>query len=108
MSVPPDEARAKPARSRPTPRPDELSDEVCEFLSAVDDYKRAHMRSFLSFEEIFQVLEQLGYAREDGREGAEVLSEAIEEYKQAQGRLFPTWSEIFELAMDRGWARMAG
>ena len=108
MSVPPEEASARPARSRPMPRPDELSDDVCEFLSAVDEYKRSNMRSFLSFDEIFQVFDLLGYVHSGGDDAPEALSDAIDAYKERQGRLFPTWSEIFELARGLGWERQAG
>ena len=107
MSVPPKKASAKPARSRPTPRPDELSDDVCEFLSAVDAYKRSNMRSFLTFDEIFQVFDLLGYVHSGGDDGPEALSAAIDAYKESQGRLFPTWSEVFELARGLGWERQA-
>ena len=34
-----------------TPRPDELSRETFEFIAAIDEYKRKHMRSFLSDKE---------------------------------------------------------
>ena len=81
-----------------------MSPEAFEFLTAVDDYKRQHMRSFLTIEEIFEVLGKLGYRRaEKGSVGA--LSAAIEAYKEKHGRLFPNWSEIFQIARELGWDR---
>ena len=35
--------------------------EVAELASAVDDYKVAHRRRFITFEELFDVMASLGY-----------------------------------------------
>ena len=93
-----------------TPRPDELSHEVFEFISAVDDYKRRQMRSFLEDAEILEILFELGYSR-DGHEPSVTESELAEfasvreRYREEEGRLFPTWSEVFELLVGLGYER---
>ncbi len=95
-----------------TPRPDELSHETFEFISAVDQYKRRHLRSFLDDEEILAILHELGYRRESAT-GAQVqlaeeladLASARLHYRVEKGRLFPTWSEVFELLLALGYHR---
>ena len=96
-----------------TPRPDELSRETFEFIAAVDEYKRRHMRSFLNDEEVIDILTSLGYARDDeaqkSAEGTsrdvDALGEARERYRNDEGRLFPTWSEVFQLLLELGYRR---
>ena len=109
MSLTPQKASkpAKPVKAKKAsaPRPDEMSPDVCEFLAAVDDFKRSQMRSFLSFEDIHCVLELLGYERKGKRGGPDALASAIDSYKRAYDRLFPTWSEIFVIACQAGWRR---
>ncbi len=111
MAVPGEKGAAKPRkrRKKSASRPDEMTPEVFEFLTAVDDYKRAHMRSFLGLEELLEVFEELGYQPQPDGHGDELalLSEAIAEYKREQQRLFPSWSEIFRVARELGWARNA-
>jgi hypothetical protein len=96
------------SRRAGAPRPDEMSPEVFEFLTAIDDFKRTNLRSFLALEEIFQVFDRLGY-HPDGRaldeRAIEELSGAIEQYKLQNERLFPSWSEVFQVALDLGWTR---
>lgn len=101
---------AKPWVRTHTPRPDELSRETFEFIAAIDDYKRKHMRSFLSDREVLTVLRSLGY----GNEGAHgepteadlaAYAQARTRYRAEHGRLFPTWSEVFQLLLDLGYRR---
>jgi len=93
-----------------TPRPDELSPETFEFIAAVDEYKRNHMRSFLDDDEVLEIVLELGYMR-DGFEDTvtdEQLADfaaARQKYRVEQGRLFPTWSEVFELLTTLGYQR---
>lgn len=47
-----------------TTRPDEMSDEVMEFITAIDDYKRKNERPFPNWSEILEVLKGLGYEKE--------------------------------------------
>jgi len=109
--TPPDpEDVAKPWVRTHTPRPDELSRETFEFIAAIDEYKRKHMRSFLSDREVLGVLFALGYGR--GRRGGEATESELGEYAAARaryraehGRLFPTWSEVFQLLLDLGYQR---
>ena len=97
-----------------TPRPDELSREAFEFIAAIDEYKRRHLRSFLDDEEVIEVVLQLGYVRGDleahpqpsARELAD-LKRARQKYREEQGRLFPSWSEIYELLRELGYKRAA-
>jgi hypothetical protein len=56
-------ATTSPGSGRNTPRPDELSRETFEFIAAIDEYKRKHMRSFLSDREVLGVLRALGYGQ---------------------------------------------
>jgi len=96
-----------------TPRPDELSRETFEFIAAVDEYKRRHMRSFLNDEEVIDILLNLGYVLEKAAEDREEVSdaeveafiEARERYRNEEGRLFPTWSEVFKLLIELGYHR---
>ena len=37
--------------------------EVAELANAIDDYKIAHRRRFITFEELFDVMVTLGYAK---------------------------------------------
>lgn len=37
--------------------------EVAELADAIDDYKLAHRRRFITFEELFDVMTSLGYHR---------------------------------------------
>ena len=100
----------KPKVRTHTPRPDELTHEVFEFIAAVDDYKRRNMRSFLEDAEILEILFELGYAR-DGLDPAVTddqladFADMREQYRVKEGRLFPTWSELFELLSKLGYAR---
>jgi hypothetical protein len=101
---------AKPWVRTRTPRPDELSRETFEFIAAIDEYKRTHMRSFLSDGEVLGVLHRLGYGRDRASappsevELAE-YAEARARYRAEKGRLFPTWSEVFQLLLDLGYRR---
>jgi hypothetical protein len=51
------------ARSGGPASPDDMSAEVIEFITAVDDYKRIHGRPFPSWSEILDVLKGLGYRK---------------------------------------------
>jgi hypothetical protein len=110
-ATPPDpEDGSKPWVRTHTPRPDELSRETFEFIAAIDDYKRKHMRSFLSDREVLSVMRTLGYGRRSS--GAEPSETELSEYaasraryRAEQGRLFPTWSEVFELLLELGYQR---
>jgi hypothetical protein len=95
-----------PARRTSPPRPDQLTDETIEFLTALDLYKRQQMRSFLRFEEIFPVLEALGYSFEGDRKALDdTFNEALDQLREESGRLFPSWSEVFGATVDMGWSR---
>jgi hypothetical protein len=95
-----------PARRTSPPRPDQLSEETIEFLTALDLYKRNQLRSFLRFEEIFPVLEKLGYTFEGDREGlSATFEQALTAMREESGRLFPSWSEIFGATVEMGWSR---
>lgn len=93
-----------------TPRPDELSRETFEFISAIDEYKRRHMRSFLGDREVLLVMRALGYrgpagSGEPGPAEEEAYAATRARYRVEKGRLFPTWSEVFGLLMDLGYTR---
>ena len=107
-STPP-ETPAKKGRVGP-PRPDEMSKDAFEFISAIDQYKRDEMRSFLELEEILQVLGRLGYERDvsDGAAQVQDLADALERYREEHERLFPNWSEVFTVLIELGYARSRG
>jgi hypothetical protein len=44
--------------------PDAMSQDVIEFITAVDDYKRLNQRPFPSWSEILDIVKALGYDRE--------------------------------------------
>ena len=95
-----------------TPRPDELSREAFEFIAAIDEYKRVHMRSFLDDAHVLTVAHELGWFPA-GRSGSvkptkaelERYAEARDAYRTEHGRLFPSWSEVFEILQQLGYAR---
>ncbi len=66
-------AKKRPARKPPAEReavggvrPDEMSEEVLAFITAIDDYKRKNGRSFPTWSEVLEVLKELGYERRAG------------------------------------------
>lgn len=95
-----------PARRTSPPRPDQLSEETMEFLTALDLYKRKEMRSFLRFEEVFPVLEAMGYSCSTKRKQMDAsFDEALDLLREESGRLFPSWSEVYSVAIELGWTR---
>ena len=59
-------SKKTPAKGRaktPT-NPDSMSQDVIEFITAVDDYKRLNQRPFPSWSEILDVVKALGYERQ--------------------------------------------
>ncbi len=111
VSAPSGKQVKKPKVRTHTPRPDELSPETFEFIAAVDEYKRRHMRSFLDDDEVLEILLELGYLRAGFAnavtdEQLEDFAEARRKYRVDEGRLFPTWSELFELLTTLGYARV--
>ena len=54
---------SKTKRVASAPRADEMSAEVLEFITAIDDYKRRNERPFPSWTEILEVLKKLGYEK---------------------------------------------
>lgn len=62
------ETDAAPAKKKPTPtKPDEMSEDLIEFITAIDEYKRVHSRPFPSWGEVFEVLMSLGYERPESQ-----------------------------------------
>lgn len=110
----PDEERPEKLRVRThTPRPDQLTRETFEFITAIDEYKRRHMRSFLTDEEVLEIVYELGY-RLPGRSDLQAKPKADQvagyvaarkRYRVEKGRLFPTWSEVFALLSGLGYRR---
>jgi hypothetical protein len=54
----------KTTRAAPAPRPDSMSDDVMEFINAIDEYKRSHQRPFPTWSEVLEILKTLGYQRQ--------------------------------------------
>ena len=55
--------KAKKKRPPSPTNPDAMSDDVIEFITAIDDYKRKHGRPFPSWSEILEIVKGLGYQR---------------------------------------------
>jgi hypothetical protein len=51
------------AKKKNTLRPDEMSAEVIEFITAIDDYKRIYQRPFPSWSEVLDIVKNLGYEK---------------------------------------------
>jgi len=57
------DAKPKSAR-KPTPtKPDEMGNDVLEFITAIDEYKRVHQRQFPGWSEVLEILKTLGYEK---------------------------------------------
>lgn len=56
---------ATKSRAKSPTNPDSMSEDVIEFITAVDDYKRVNQRPFPSWSEILEVVKKLGYERND-------------------------------------------
>ena len=52
----------KPRPPSPT-APDNMTGEVIEFITAIDEYKRKNQRPFPSWSEILDIVKTLGYAQ---------------------------------------------
>jgi hypothetical protein len=96
-----------------TPRPDELSREAFQFIAAIDEFKRKHMRSFLDDAQVLTVAHELGWfparSRRRGppnKEEIERYAAARDAYRKRTGRLFPNWSEVFALLHELGYKRV--
>lgn len=73
MSVPPKQNESKSgaktdkqgmgAKKATPAKPDEMSEEVLEFITAIDEYKRVHQRQFPNWSEVLEILKTLGYSR---------------------------------------------
>lgn len=44
-------------------RPDEMTGDLVEFITAIDSYKRIHERPFPSWSEVLEIVKALGYNR---------------------------------------------
>jgi hypothetical protein len=62
VQKPPAALPAKPKASEPVPAA-ELSADVMEFITAIDEYKRQRRRPFPSWSEIFEIVRALGYKK---------------------------------------------
>ena len=55
-------AAKKPAATAVT-KPDQMSEDELQFITAIDEYKRRTGRNFPSWSEVLEVLKSLGYKR---------------------------------------------
>lgn len=61
---PESKARSTSSAKKPSvPRPHEMPEDVLEFITAVDEYKRLNGKPFPSWSEVFEILKGLGYER---------------------------------------------
>ena len=94
-----------PQRGR-VARPDELSSDAFEFISAIDDFKRTRMVSIVTLEDVVGLLSELGYHPLEVHDSELAdLEGAVEKYKKAHDRLFPNWSEAFGVLREIGYDR---
>lgn len=60
-------SKKSPARSSApkaaATRPDEMPEDVLEFITAIDEYKRRNGKPFPSWSEVLEILKGLGYGR---------------------------------------------
>ena len=60
----PEKATDAPApKKTTTKRPDEMKADVLEFITAIDDYKRANQRPFPTWSEVLDIIKDLGYTK---------------------------------------------
>lgn len=58
------QAETSKSAKKPTPtKPDEMNEDVLEFITAIDDYKRIHQRQFPNWSEVLEILKELGYSK---------------------------------------------
>ncbi|MHC4262534.1 MAG: hypothetical protein ACYSWX_08445 [Planctomycetota bacterium] len=97
---------------KPKPRfekPDEMSDEVVNFIAAIDDAKRKTMQQHLELEAILDIVHELGFrSAVAGRGKGEVraVEQALADYRQEHDRLFPNWSEVWSVLRELGYERV--
>ena len=56
-------AKTAHEKNRNPIRPDEMSGDLVEFITAIDSYKRIHERPFPSWSEVLDIIKALGYSR---------------------------------------------
>ena len=96
---------SSPVRHR-VERPDEFSKETFEFIAAIDGYKRTHMISHVSLEQVLEILAGLNYKRgKHSKNELKLFVKAVDAYKKEHSRLFPNWSEIFQIVSELGYVR---
>lgn len=89
-------------------RPDEMSDEVMTFLSAIDEAKRRRMVQHLELEAVLEIVHGLGFhSPTAGRGKGELrkVEQALADYRREHDRLFPNWSEVWSVLRDLGYDR---
>jgi hypothetical protein len=56
-------AKTAHEKNRNPIRPDEMTGDLVEFITAIDSYKRIHERPFPSWSEVLEIVKALGYNR---------------------------------------------
>jgi hypothetical protein len=91
-------------RKAKAPRPDQMSQQTFAFIAAVDHYKRIEGKSFLSNEDVLEIVRRMGYARPPRkRDALREYERALAKYRKENERLFPNWSEVFEVVLGLGY-----
>ena len=105
----PQETPDAPKPSKPRiQKPDEMTGEVLEFLNALDDFKRREMTQHLPWQQVLEVVRELGYRhpKELKKQGELKRFEgALADYRESHGRLFPNWSEVFSVVLEMGYRK---
>ena len=101
---------AKPTK-KPKPRfekPDEMSDDVVDFIAAIDEVKRREMIQHLELTRVIEIVHELGFrSATAGRGKGELraVEQALQDYRQEHDRLFPNWSEVWSVLRELGYER---
>ncbi|MFT5049703.1 MAG: hypothetical protein ACI8QZ_001096 [Chlamydiales bacterium] len=56
-------ASSAPKKKAASPRPDEMSADLVDFITAIDEYKRQQGRPFPNWSEVLEILKELGYEK---------------------------------------------
>ena len=103
----PENDKPKPAKAKVS-KPDEMANEVIEFISAIDEFKRRNMIQHLPLDRVLEVVRELGYASSAKPKNEQRrVQNAIDEYRESHSRLFPNWSEVWHVLRELGYERSA-
>ncbi|WP_145065660.1 hypothetical protein [Engelhardtia mirabilis] len=108
MTSKPSENQPPKAAKAMVSKPDEMENEVVEFISAIDEFKRRNMVKHLPLGSVLEVVRGLGYASGvRSKDDEQRVQKAIDDYRETHSRLFPNWSEVWHVLRELGYQRSA-